>query len=213
MIEDSDNPFDDFKSELEGIFNINQKQLNTLISAYNKTAYDTSIKQLAEIFGSGSDYDLVGRYRFALCFVSYEYLQNRDNIQAFLTKSNLMSKTKKNIRYFFSKLTDKGLHRLEIQYHVSGNMLNFPALSFKSDNSMLVEIKDFSNKPICYLPVIRVQFGFDDDDDTDYEKIISAEFSQDKLAHLISMLQSVYDRNSELAKTYKESLKNLPVIE
>jgi len=208
-VRDSNNPFDYFKSELEEIFKINQRQLDALISSCNKTAYGAPAKKLAEIFESESDYELADMYGFALCCVSYEYLQNKGGAQNFLTKSGLTSKTKKGIGYFFSKLTDKGLHGLEIQYHVSGNMFDFPALYFRSNNNMLVEIKDISNKTIAYLPLARIQFGLDGDD----KKTISAEFSQDKLAHLISTLQSVYDRNSELVKMYKNSIKSAPVIE
>ena len=209
MIKESDNPFDYFKYELEEVFGVNQEQLNALISTYNKTGHDTPLKKLAEMLGSENDYGLTNAHLLPLCCISYEYLQNKDNTQTFLTKSSLTSKAKKAIKYFFSKLTDKGLHGLEIQYHAYISLLDFRSLDLISDNSMLLEIKDQSNKAICYLPVTRITFALDGND----KKTISSEFSQDRLAHLISTLQSIYDRNAALTRTYKKSTRDLPVIE
>ena len=209
MVNELENPFDYFRSELENVFGVDQKQLNALISAYNKTGYNTPLKKLAEMLGSENDYGFAEVHIFPLCCVSYEYFQSKDNTNTFLAKSNLTSKTKKSIKYFFSKLTDKGLRGLEVQYHVYGNLFDFQALDPISDNNILLEIKDQSNKAVCYLPVTRITFARGGDD----EKTISSEFSQDRLAHLISTLQSIYDRNSALTKTYKKSIKDLPVIE
>ncbi len=209
MTKDLNNPFNYFRSELEKVFGVNQKQLNALISTYNKTGYNTPLKKLAEMLGYESDCGLAEVHVFPLCCVSHEYFQSKDIAHALLTKSNLTSKAKKSIRYFFSKLNDKGLRGLEVQYHVCGNLFEFQALDIISDNSTLLEVEDHSYRTICYIPVTRITFGLDDDD----TKTISSEFSQHSLAHLISTLQSIYDRNSALAKTYKKSIKDLPVIE
>ncbi len=210
MTDPKDNVFTYFKNEIETIFKTNQKKIDGLIVVYNKTAHNTSMKKFAEVMGLKNDLDFAEIVRFSLSAITNQYLENKKKTLNLLDNSKLDSKTKRTIRTFFSKMNEKALHGLKIQYHISETMFDFSTLVSVTDTKALTEIKDHANTPLGYLHVTRIKFVFDEDED---EKTMYATFSQDRLSHLISVLQTIYDENYESVKRHKNSIKGLPVID
>lgn len=203
----TDNIFDYFDFSLKEIFKIDQKKIERLAHIYNESTCTIPIKKVIETTKHDFDSKLIDSHIFALAAVVREYALNKKDTQRMLRNSNLKPQTKKIVQIFFSKLNENGLHVLQIQYHVMGNMLEFTTLEDTTENKELIEIQDTNGDSVCYLPAVRLKFTFSD------EQKISAVFSQHDLSQFISTLQEIYDKNSKSVTRYKDAIKDLPVVE
>ena len=208
-METSDNVFEYFNESFEIIFKIAPKDIQCLLNIYNNNIDYEITKKFAQIIKVEDIID-ADHHQFALGAIAEDYHRNNNQTLDRLNQSNIPSPIKKKIKNFLLNLNKNGLHNLRIQHHIAGTLLlDFTTVENISKNKMLVEITDYNDTPLCYVAMTKIKIAFSNDTE---KKTITALFSQTSLYNLISLLQKIYDENSELIRCNNNSINNLPVI-
>jgi hypothetical protein len=195
----------DIKTDLENLkqlLNLDRLKIESVISAFNKDGANVNYNKLAELTGFQLGIDVVAS-REALATLVHFYNTHREPLDRTLTKTEVDKKVIRKLYNVLNKLNKKGVEGLELIFAGIKNEER-PTLLNLEGKLLLTEILDDNNKGLGYLPLVRLNFDFLDQDES--QKNQSFFIQLENLGILVETLKNIEFEAIRSLRKYHEKL-------
>lgn len=202
--ENEGNTIEDYRDELEEIFDRKKEKIPSLINFLNSAGYsEITSKKIAQLLET-EEKD-VKYIRDAIVTLTHGYVSHRDELEDHSTNAKVDRRVIDDLKSFLSSLNENALRSLDKTFFLENSGDKVPCLREITDSRLLLsKVSNHEKQLIGYLPLVRIRMSIDEENDESTDRAVF--MSLDELRSLIRYLSKLYNDLKEEALEYRKSI-------